>query len=177
MWSDVWFCLYLCSVVHHEVSASHRVGALGWRDPKMITAGVPHGEETERVPPLVCQIKRHLSDNTPSPLDRKQWRWQDKSWHSWFGITKSQTTSAQLNCSYWFQQIVNTAHFYWTMLFLLYIISYILSLWMNGELLVTVNVQFLTDHCFELHVWVTKTSRASHHSAVTITTVHKLQHM
>lgn len=26
----------------------------------MITAGVPHGEETECVPPQVCQIQRRL---------------------------------------------------------------------------------------------------------------------
>lgn len=39
----MWFCWYLCSVVHHEVSAPHSIGALGGRDPKVITAGVPHG--------------------------------------------------------------------------------------------------------------------------------------
>ncbi len=60
---EIWFGLYLCSVVHHEVRASHRVGAFGWRDPKVITAGVPHGEETERVPPLVCHTQRRLFDN------------------------------------------------------------------------------------------------------------------
>ncbi len=49
-------------MVHHEVSASHSTGALGWRDPKMITAGVPHGEETQRVPPLLCQTQTHLFD-------------------------------------------------------------------------------------------------------------------
>lgn len=47
--------LYLCSVVHHEVSASHRMGALGWGDPQVVTAGIPHGEETERAPPLPCE--------------------------------------------------------------------------------------------------------------------------
>lgn len=52
--------LYLDSVVHHEVSAADRMGALGWRDPKVVTAGVPHGEETECAPPLSCQIKRSL---------------------------------------------------------------------------------------------------------------------
>lgn len=45
---------HLSSVVHHEVGAPHSIGALGRRDPKLITAGVPHGEESERVPPLVC---------------------------------------------------------------------------------------------------------------------------
>lgn len=58
------FFSYLYSVVHHEVSASHCVGALSWRDPKVVTAGVPHGQETERVPPLLCQTQRHLYDTT-----------------------------------------------------------------------------------------------------------------
>lgn len=30
-------------MVHHEVGAAHGVGALGRRDPQVITAGVPHG--------------------------------------------------------------------------------------------------------------------------------------
>lgn len=54
MWLGFFFFFYLSSVVHHEVGASHSIGALGRRDPKVITAGVPHGEETERVLPLVC---------------------------------------------------------------------------------------------------------------------------
>lgn len=44
---------YLSRVVHHEVGASHSVGTLARRDPKMVTAGVPHGEQSEHVPPVV----------------------------------------------------------------------------------------------------------------------------
>lgn len=44
---------HLCSVVHHEVSTSHSVGALRWRDPEVMTPSVSHGEDTEREPPLI----------------------------------------------------------------------------------------------------------------------------
>lgn len=67
------FFFYLCSVVHHEISAAHRVGTLGRRDPKVITAGVPHGEETKSVPPLVCKYRHKSRSNlagsgTPSVM-------------------------------------------------------------------------------------------------------------
>lgn len=78
LWLDVLFCFYLSSVVHHEISASHSIGALSWRDPKMITAGVPHGEETERVPPLVCPTQRRLFHKIPRHFDRKQQGWQTR---------------------------------------------------------------------------------------------------
>lgn len=56
-WDPLWFLCFIRlltgivqaeeaamhRVVQHEVSASHRMGALGWRDPHMITAAVPHG--------------------------------------------------------------------------------------------------------------------------------------
>lgn len=57
--TKVFFCLYLCSVVHHEVSAAHSVWAVAWRDPEVVTAAAAHGEETERGPPVVWQIETH----------------------------------------------------------------------------------------------------------------------
>lgn len=58
--------VYLYSVVHHEISASHRVGPLPCRDPK-VTARVPHGKEPQRVPlPLLCAFKR-VKENSRYP--------------------------------------------------------------------------------------------------------------
>lgn len=60
---DLWSVFYLSSVVHHEVCASHSVGALGWRDPKVVTAGVPHGKDTKCVPTLICDnTQAHLKE-------------------------------------------------------------------------------------------------------------------